>query len=123
MIPLHAIADRQVVARLGVWEIRRYPETDERHVYFASRGFLHLQLWNPSTRTSILTPSRLTGDRFEIARDWTRYAVKRWHEVVDLLRDATLPSGAEIAALHTWMIVRDEVAARRVPAHRAGVAS
>ena len=110
---LHAPVERIVVARLGDWELRRHSDSSPQHRYFAARGFLHLQLWQPIAQVSVLTPSRLTNDRFEIWRDGIRIAVRDWKEVAARLSDLALPSGSEVAALHTWMIVRDAVSALR----------
>jgi hypothetical protein len=118
---MHAPSERVVAARLGAWEVRRHPDSGMHHSYFATRGLLHLQLWHPLARVSILTPSRLTNDRFEVWRDGVRIAVRTWSEVATILADLALPDGepvappggAEVAALHAWMIVRDAVAALR----------
>ncbi|NVB78872.1 MAG: hypothetical protein HOV81_10790 [Kofleriaceae bacterium] len=129
LMAMHAPSERVVAARLGTWEVRRHAETGARHGYFATRGLLHLQLWHPAARVSILTPSRLTNDRFEVWRDGVRFAVRAWSEVAEILSDlalpdgerVALPGGAEVAALHAWMIVRDAVAARRASATRTTV--
>lgn len=121
LMAMHAPSERVVAARLGAWEVRRHGESGAHHAYFATRGLLHLQLWHPVARVSILTPSRLTNDRFEIWRDGVRIAVRAWSEVAAILADlalpggesVALPGGAEVAALHAWMIVRDAVAAVR----------
>ena len=42
--------------------------------------------------------------------------MRGWQDVVERLDDLVLPAGSELAAPHTWMIVRDEIAARREPA-------
>jgi hypothetical protein len=104
--PLHAPCDREVVAHVGPWEVRRHAAGDIRFAYLASRSLLHLQLWQPARRISVLTPSRLTGDRFEIAACWRRAWVSTWHGVLAQLPDLQLPSGAELAALTTWLVCR-----------------
>lgn len=111
---LHALAERETFARLGEWEVRRHAERAAQHTYFAPRGFLHLQLWHPSARVSILTPSRLTHGRFEIWRDGIRIAVRAWNDVTARLVDLEVPSASEVAALCRWTVVRDEVDARAV---------
>lgn len=124
LMGMHAPSERVIAARLGAWEVRCHGKAGAQHSYFATRGLLHMQLWHPTARVSILTPSRLTNDRFEIRRDGVRIAVRAWTEVAALLADLTLPDGervalpggAEVAALHAWMVVRDAVAARRRPA-------
>jgi hypothetical protein len=108
---LHAPADRELLARIGPWEVRRYAVDDERFAYLASRAMLHVQLWHPTRRISVLTPSRLTGGRFEVARGSHRVSIETWPGVVALLPDHDLPGGAELAALTMWLVVRREVAA------------
>lgn len=106
---LHSLVERVLIARLGAWEVRRHPESDRHHEYFAPRGFLHLQLWNPDAQVSILTPSALTGGRFAVWRDGIRIAVRAWADVVAQLPDLPLPGEAELAALHLWTVVRDAI--------------
>lgn len=108
--PLHAPGDRELLARVGPWEVRRYAAGDHRFAYFASRAFLHLQLWHPVRQISVLTPSRLTGGRFEIACGARRAWVPTWPGVVAQLPDHELPGSAELAALAMWLVVRCEVA-------------
>ena len=111
--PLHAPDDRELIANIGPWQVRRHAERDERFAYFASRAFLHVQLWRPDHEVSILTPSRLTRGRFEIAVGWRRVWVSTWPGVVAQLPEHELPSGSELAALTMWLVVRSEIAARR----------
>ena len=108
---LHSLVERQRFATLGEWEVRRHLETGGQHAYFAPRGFLHLQLWHASAEVSILTPSQLTNDRFEIWRDGLRIRVGTWHEVVAHLPGLALPCATELATLWLWTVVRDETAA------------
>jgi hypothetical protein len=109
--PLHAPFDRELLARVGPWQVRRH--ADDRVGYFATRALLHLQLWHPIRRVSVLTPSRLTGDRFEIATDTWRARVDDWAAVLDELPDHELPGGSELATFTMWLVVRCEIAARR----------
>lgn len=113
MIGLHARTERVQFAAFGDWEVWRHPEGQSAHRYFSSRGFLHLQLWHPTAHVSILTPSRLTRDRFEIWRHGIRIAVRSWDDVAGRLPDLTVPGATEVAALCWWTVVRDETAARR----------
>lgn len=112
MMGLHALAERVAFAALGEWEVRRHPESKAQHAYFAPRGFLHLQLWHSRARVSVLTPSRLTNDRFEIWRDGIRIVVRCWGDVVAHLADVTMPGAIEVEALWTWAVARDEASAR-----------
>jgi hypothetical protein len=111
--PLHAPHDRELLAHLGRWQVRRHAARDERFAYLAARAFLHLQLWHPEHNISILTPSQLTRGRFEIAVGAHRAWVPTWPGVVAQLPDHQLPSGSELAALTMWLVVRSEVDARR----------
>jgi hypothetical protein len=118
--PLHSPYDRALIGRCDAWEIRRYDEHDPRFGYFAARGQLHIQLWHPGDRISIVTPCALTGDRFELARNAFRASIARWPSVVAALPGYTLPQSAELASLIAWLIVRHEVAAIRGPVARRG---
>ncbi len=109
---LHAPGERETFATLGDWEVKRHAESQGHHAYFASRGFLHLQLWHADARVSILTPSRLTNGRFEIWREGVRISVRTWDEVASRLAELAMPSGTEVAAMYAWTVVRDEVDAR-----------
>jgi hypothetical protein len=109
--PLHAPFDRELLARVGPWEVRRH--ADDRVGYFATRALLHLQLWHPTCRVSVLTPSRLTADRFEIATETRRARVDDWAAVLDELPDHDLPGGSELATFTMWLVVRCEITARR----------
>lgn len=116
--PLHAPFDRELVAGAGPWEVRRHAVSDERFAYFAERELLHLQLWHPIERISVLTPSRLSGGRFEIACGARRAWIATWDGVVEQLPDHRLPGGAELAALTLWLVIRCEVAAVGAPIQR-----
>lgn len=108
MPPLHAPMDRELVARVGPWEVRRHGDRDERFPYFASRALLHLQLWRPDRQISVLTPSNLTGDQFEIAVGWQRMRALSWLDVIDELPDADLPSASKLATLSMWLVVKPQ---------------
>jgi hypothetical protein len=55
---------------IGAWEVRLF--TGRKFQYFVTRGLWHAQLWHPTARISILTPSRLTCGRYEAfpIADW-----------------------------------------------------
>jgi hypothetical protein len=112
VIGLHALTERVPFAAFGEWEVRRHPEGEGQHAYFTARGFLHLQLWHPVARVSILTPSRLTRGRFEIWRHGVRIAVRTWDDVAARLPDLAVPGATEVAALCWWTVVREETDAR-----------
>jgi len=99
---LHAATDRVLVARIADWEVRQHDP--RRFAYFAGRGFVHVQLWNPATCISVITPSRLTNHRFEVADRGGRNAFATWGEV--RARVAALPGETELAALLGWLVER-----------------
>jgi hypothetical protein len=63
--PPHDPSERVLITRVDGWEVRDFAREDLRRAYLAASGFAHLQLWHPRARVSVLTPSRLTHDRFE----------------------------------------------------------
>jgi len=62
----HDPRERAAIDSVGEWLVCQFPAGDQRLEYFADRGFLHLQLWHPIAEISVLTPSRLTEDCFEM---------------------------------------------------------
>ncbi len=109
--PPHDPREREVVSMVGEWEVRQFAATDVKLAYFTSRGFLHMQLWHPVHRISILTPSRLTGGRFEVwSAGGDRVAVARWASIGDLVPAVELPRAIEIAAIERWFVLRHEPA-------------
>ena len=78
------------------------------HSYFAPRGLLHLQLWHPAARVSVLTPSRLTCDRYEVfpVRGW-KLAMDDLASLERVCRDllrVELPGLARIVAIQRWFV-------------------
>jgi hypothetical protein len=63
--PPHDPTERVLIGHVDQWELRDFAADDPRQRYFLAHGFAHLQLWHPTARLSILTPSRLTLDRSE----------------------------------------------------------
>lgn len=107
--PPHDPGERTPVAWVGLWEVRQFPDGDARLRYFRPRGFHHLQLWHPSARISILTPSRLTAGLFELwPEGGERSRLSTWREVADRLTGTAVPSAIEIIALESWFIAREE---------------
>lgn len=117
--PPHDPRDREVAVLLGAWEVRL--STGRAFEYFVPRGLWHAQLWHPTARISILTPSRLTAGAFEAfpCRGWkartTTYAELR--ALLGREHAATLPSAAEVC----W--VQQELVDRIVASGRPGVAT
>lgn len=103
----HHIGDRKIVAELDGWMVRAFPTGDRKFDYLRARGFLHLQLWHPDARVSVLTPSDLTDGLFEIfpVAGWkartsaasVRALVAREHRV-------ELLSLTRIAAITEWYV-------------------
>jgi len=108
--PPHDPADRVVVATVDGWEVRAFPEGSRMHDYSVPRMLLHLQLWHPARRVSVLTPSRLALRRWEI------FPVAGWKMPIaddQILRDilatelrAPLPGRAALEALLRWFVDR-----------------
>ncbi len=114
--PPHDPSDRDVVVRLGSWEVR--VSTGRHFEYFVPRGFWHVQLWHPEARISILTPSRLTSGAFEAfpSRGWkararTYSALREW--LADE-HDTDLPSDADVRWVERVLVDRI-VASVRAP--------
>jgi hypothetical protein len=80
--PPHDPSERVLLARVDGWELRDFPRSDERWAYLGTHGFAHLQLWNHDAGVSVLTPSRLTGDRFEAfpIAGW-KWATESWERL------------------------------------------
>jgi hypothetical protein len=113
--PLHATCDRELVAELGGWELRQYAQSDPRRGYFAAKGYAHVQLWNPATRVSVLTPSRLTGGGFEVWCEGERFAASTWGDVaVALAGVVALPGRHELRAVERWFVLPAETRAGRL---------
>src|SRR5687768_16947328 len=70
--PPHDPRDRIVVSRAGQWEVRVFSESDPKFVYLMTHGMWHLQLFHPTRGISVLTPSALTRQCYELfpIRGW-----------------------------------------------------
>lgn len=64
--PPHDPLERVVLERLDGWEVRTFALHDARCAYLLRRDMGHLQLWHPGAGVSFLTPSRLSGGRWEL---------------------------------------------------------
>ena len=117
MHPLHDPGDRERVALLSSdWEVRQFAERDPRTDYFAKRGFLHVQLWHAVTRTSIVTPSRITDGHFELSLAGERFAARTWPVITRGLADHRIaaPSVAELRAVERWFVLAPDTGAGRL---------
>lgn len=71
-IILGTIGARAVSTIMARWEVRALDPAGPFHHYFAKNEMLHLQFWNPYFGISLLTPSKLTANRFEA------FPLKEW---------------------------------------------
>ena len=79
---LHDPRDRVAVDHLGRWEVRRHADHDLRTWWLARHGGLHVQLWDPLSGTSLLSPSALSRGAWEVRRaDGAR---RRWASLEEL---------------------------------------
>jgi hypothetical protein len=98
----HDPSERELVERLGTWEVRVFGLADARHAYLLRRGMGHLQLWHPREGVSLLTPSLFTRSRWELdvpgpARQ--RLRLDAVDDVDDILCSRRLPLTPDVAAL------------------------
>lgn len=106
LLPLHDPATRELVAIVGQWQVRQFAATDPRMLYGRTHGLLHVQLCHPHLQVSILTPSRLTGGKFEFCSNEQRFSVATWAQLrARCSGDVVgLPSAIEIASLQHWLV-------------------
>ena len=92
--PPHDPSERILVEYLGDWEIRIFSPSGIFHRYFAAKGMLHVQLWHPEARVSLLTPSPITAGRYEI------YPLAGWkharHSYQALVEDVRAGCGLDL---------------------------
>lgn len=98
----HDPKDRLAVASLAEWEVRVFDPTGSFFSFFRRHGLLHLQLWHPASGTSVLTPSRLTGGRYELRRaDGEVCRAASWEDCVGLFFAGDDPP-PPASAWRTW---------------------
>lgn len=106
---LHDPDQRCIVQRIGPWEVRVYAWNDPRHRYLATRGSLHLQLWAPRFGVSLLVPSRLTENCWDLWSGGTVTRVCCLPHLRDICRDRALPQppcpGALVQAVRHFVLV------------------
>jgi hypothetical protein len=106
--PPHDPEERTLLTRCDGWEVRVFGETDFRHAYFARKSMLHLQLWHPERRVSVLTPSRLTADRWELYSEQThKLRLRKRAMLVRVLAEQhglRLPNPSTLAGLEFWFV-------------------
>jgi len=115
--PPHDPRERERLGQVGAWEVRAFARDGRAHAYFARRELLHLQLWHPEARVSLLTPSRLTGGAYELFPiDGWKCAVRSAEDARRLARYAhgiELPTPLRLAALIEWYVRSEERRASR----------
>jgi len=123
--PPHDPRERALVDFVDGWQVRVFPATDPKFRYFVSRRLLHVQLWHPEARVSVLTPSRLTAGCFEAFpyRDWKirLRCPDALHRVVRDGHGIALPALPRLAALVLWHVRAAERHAARAPASAGAV--
>lgn len=106
--PPHDPRERALVDFVDGWQVRVFPATDPKFPYFVGRRLLHVQLWHPEARVSVLTPSRLTAGCFEAFpyRDW-KIRLRCPDALERVVRDShgvALPALPRLAALVLWHV-------------------
>ena len=111
--PPHDPRERELTLSIDGWEVRLFG--GRMFAYFVTRKLWHMQLWHPTARISILTPSRLTRGCYEAfpLACWKSQAPD-YPSLVRLitgLRSTPLPSAADVLRLER-ALVHDVVNAR-----------
>jgi hypothetical protein len=111
--PPHDPRERELTLSIDGWEVRLFG--GRMFAYFVTRKLWHMQLWHPTARISILTPSRLTRGSYEV------FPLARWKStapdypslvrLITGLRSTPLPSAADVLRLER-ALVHDVVRAR-----------
>lgn len=65
-LPQHDPELREEIGHFSDWELRQFRQDDARLGHFLRHGLLHVQLVHRDAGISILTPSRLTRQRWEV---------------------------------------------------------
>ena len=63
----HTEQEKTLVYWLGEWDVRMSDPNSDLHRLLVINGMFHLQLWHPESNTSILTPSPITENQFEVS--------------------------------------------------------
>lgn len=107
LLPQHDASTRELIAIVGQWQVRQFAETDPRMLFGNTHGLLHVQLWQPHLHVSILTPSRITGGKFEFCDDFERFAVATWRQMRIRCRrkldPVGLPAALAFRGLEPWL--------------------
>ena len=100
--PPHDPIERIVLDRLGECDLRAFALHDPRCAYLLRRDMGHLQLWHARSGVSVLTPSRLTCQRWELDAPGSprqRCRLATLDELAEILSIAHLPEVPEAGAL------------------------
>lgn len=81
----HDPRDRGLITEHRGWAVRAFAWNSPHHAWLAREGMLHIQLWSPEARVSVLTPSRLTGGAYEVCLDGERTRACCWGAVAGRL--------------------------------------
>ena len=96
---IHRPQLRACVQKYFGWQLCVIPRNDPYHAEATQAGHLHLQLWHRGTSTSILTPSGLTNDSYEV---WNERIHLRFAEYCCLTSVIQNELGVHLPSL-TWM--------------------
>lgn len=102
-VMLHAPEQRELLAMVEAWEIRRFPGTP-------LRAMVHVQLWHPDLDVSIITPSRATAGCFEARIDGDHLIARTWDVLRrELVKRGVVPPGRHtIRSLERWFVLSTE---------------
>lgn len=107
---IHDPAKRVVVLHMRDWELRAFSKEDPHYQTYAARALLHLQLYHPVARVSVLTPSHLTRGRLEVYPIKSRRVrLSSYWQLRDILvryHGVEPPSPPVLAAAIRWFVVR-----------------
>ena len=107
-IPLiHDPSRRDCMLKLVGWQIRVIMRNDNRHTPMAAQGLLHLQLWHPGTKTSVLTPSNFTDRKFELWNEQMHVQVDNYQRVNQIIASNIgihMPCAALIHHYQCWLV-------------------
>lgn len=99
-IVVETVSATCAISPFADWEVRIFDPAGQFHHYFASRALLHVQFWNPFFGISILSPSRLTGFKYEaFPLDEWKYAAADYEAIAarcGALIGARLPDAARV---------------------------
>ena len=106
----HDPDDRVTIAHLGRWELRDFAAGSSFATFFARHQLEHRQLLELELAVSVLTPSPLTDDQFELCdargRRFRTSSERALREQVREWYGVELPQGVSLRALSRWWRAR-----------------